>query len=135
MAWIAAAVGLLGSFASSKAAEADKKDSQKHDFAMTGEEAKNARLNSMFDKEQDYYYQQLDRANKQRGMDLFRERSTITQWDPEHIDPNPRIVVPERPIYNEGMYKYVPEPEKEREPFSWKKKLLQPFYRVGEFGD
>lgn len=110
MGWISGAIALVGTFASGMAEKEQADQDRKDRLAMNETEAKWSRLNSQFDAEQDYYYKQLERANTQRGLDQFRAKSTVKQFDPSHVDPNNRIVVPNRPVYNQGIYAPTPEP-------------------------
>lgn len=104
MGWIAAAVAVVGSYAKSqqdkKAAKNAKKDSQE----MTMAEAKLARQNSQFDAEQEYYYQQLEKKEKSRGLDEFRKFSTVQNYAPDYTNTNPGPVVPTKPGFDQGVY-------------------------------
>lgn len=135
MAWIAGAAALIGGIAQSAAAKKDKKDSQAHDTEMSEKGAMYQRENAQFDSEMEYYYAQLGRANKQRGLDTFRNMSTVKNYMPHYVSNDPRIVLPDKPVFNKGIYEVHEDPKKQEEPFSWKKKLIQPFYRIGQFGD
>lgn len=48
-------------------------------------------------KDTDYYYSQLSRKNKQRGLDQFRQFSTLNQYAPNFVGGNNQIVVPAKP--------------------------------------
>ena len=49
---------------------------------------------SKFEADQDYYFQQKNRQNTERGLDQFRAYNTIGQTN------DSRIVVPDRPDIN-----------------------------------
>lgn len=127
MAWVAAAGAALSFISANNKSKQDTKD--RKEMSATG--AMYDRENTQFDKELDYYYTQLDRQDKMRGLDEFRKFSTVKNYMPNYHDDNPDVVVPEKPVFNEGQY--APPPPKKKEKFSWTKKLIQPFYRVGEF--
>ena len=49
---------------------------------------------SAFEKEQDYRYEQMNRQNKQRGLDEFRKFNTVNQFAPEYSQTYQGIQVP-----------------------------------------
>ncbi len=116
MAWIAGAVAILGSVAKSQQDKAAAKKKKSDDTEMTAMGAYLNRLNSQFDAEQDYYYTQLDRQAKSRGLDEFRKFSTVKNFAPDYQNSNKGPVLPARPIAGEGMYKVpeVVEPKKKK---------------------
>jgi hypothetical protein len=124
----AAAIGAALSYVGG---EKSKKDARRDNQATNAAEAMYNRQQSEFDAEQNYYYQQLEKQSKMRGLDEFRKFSTVQNYMPDYHNDNPGPVLPEKPEFNEG--KYAPPPEKKKEKFSWTKKLTQPFYRVGQF--
>ena len=87
---IAAGGAILGGVAQSKKAKQDKKDAK----AATRDEAMYAGILSKFEADQDYYFQQKNRQNTERGLDQFRAYNTIGQTN------DSRIVVPDRPDIN-----------------------------------
>ena len=87
---IAAGGAILGGVAQSKKAKQDKKDAK----AATRDEAMYAGILSKFEADQDYYFQQKNRQNTERGLDQFRAYNTIGQAN------DSRIVVPDRPDIN-----------------------------------
>lgn len=53
---------------------------------------------SQFEREQDDYYNQLNRQRKQRGLDTFRQFSTLNQFAPNYTPAaQQEIVVPDKP--------------------------------------
>ena len=53
---------------------------------------------SQFEREQDDYYQQLNRQRKQRGLETFKQFNTVRNFSPNYIPPaQQEIVVPTRP--------------------------------------
>lgn len=87
---IVAGGAILGGVAQSKKAKEDKKDAK----AATRDEAMYAGILSKFEADQDYYFQQKNRQNTERGLDQFRAYNTIGQAN------DSRIVVPDRPDIN-----------------------------------
>lgn len=61
------------------------------DANLSAQEARQNMQQSRFDADQSYYYNQLNRQSKQRGLDQFRQFNTIAP-----VSAN-RIVVPEKP--------------------------------------
>lgn len=99
-AWVAAATitaggALIGGIAKSKAEKDARKQASKDAKAANKDEAKWSSLVSAFEKEQDYRYDQLERQNKQRGLEEFRKFNTVNQFAPEYSQTNAGIVVPE----------------------------------------
>lgn len=106
--WVTAiSTGLkfLGAAGSAKKKEAAdwKKTQQK-----IGLEGMTSRQNSQFDAEQQYYYKQLDRAGKARGLDQFRQFSTVKEFNPGYVEKPPQIVMPEKPVFNQGTFAPLP---------------------------
>lgn len=100
-----AAIAVGGSLISGYASQKKAKEERKEDRVDTREQAKFSGILSQFEKEQDYYYNQLNRANRQRGLDQFKSFSGMTRIDPNYVDTSQRIVVPDKPDLN----KLLPE--------------------------
>ena len=100
MSW-AAVVTVGGSILSGIGAS--KKDKKNKAFASSEarlsdeRQAKYEAILSQFNKESDWYYNQLSRKNKQRGLDQFRQFSTVNQFAPNFIGGNNTITLPEKP--------------------------------------
>lgn len=106
--WISAAGAALSFFSSNKKAKEDKKATKE----QTLMEISGARQNSQFDAEQAYYYQQLGREEKMRGLDEFRKFSTVQSFAPGYTNTNPNpIVIPTKPEYNQGTYSTLSIPK------------------------
>lgn len=55
-------------------------------------------LISGFEREQDDYYDQLNRSRKQRGLEVFKQFSTLNQYAPNYMPAaQQEIVVPAKP--------------------------------------
>lgn len=100
MTW-AAVVTVGGSIISGIGAS--KKDKKDKEFASSESrlsderEAKYNAVLAQFNKESDWYYRQLERKNKQRGLDQFRQFSTVNQFAPNFVGGNNTITLPEKP--------------------------------------
>ena len=109
-AWIAAAGSVLSAFGAAKSA----KSTSKMSLRQSREQIIGDRENSQFNKEQDWYYRQLGRQESQRGLDEFRKFSTVHNYAPNYTNTNPGVVVPTKPVYNQGAYAPPPEPVKKK---------------------
>lgn len=99
--WGAAiAVGGAVISASAKAKQDDKNASRDaaNARAATRDEAKYSSILSQFENQQAYYYNQLNRQNKQRGLAEFRKFNNVASYAPGYTqDVNTGIVVPDAP--------------------------------------
>lgn len=97
MAWMAAGASVLkslgGSFGAKKKAKQDQKDSLEQIRAKGLEGLKQIE----FQNASDYYYQQLGKQEKMRGLDQFRKFSTVKNFAPDFVDTNPGPQVPTMP--------------------------------------
>ncbi len=126
MGWIGAAVAVVGSYAKSQQDKQAGNKSVKDQLKMTSAEAQLQRENSQFDAEQNYYYQQLNRQSKQRGLAQYRQFSQMKQIDPNYRDTSTGIVLPNQPVWNQGKYALPVVPAKAKKHISWKDRLLKP---------
>lgn len=104
MAWIAAGAAILGSLGSSGAEKKAQKKANEFELKKIGLEGTISRENSQFDAEQNYYYKQLDRQGKKRGLDQFRQFSTVKNFTPNYVANDPQIATPVKPTFNQGAY-------------------------------
>ena len=100
--WIAATVTVGGSVISGVAAqekaEEDRKNANEDRQAATREEAIYSGILSGFERDQEDYYNQLNRQRKQRGLDTFKQFSTLNQFAPNYTPAaQQEIVVPDKP--------------------------------------
>ena len=100
--WIAATVTVGGSaisgVAAQEKAEEDRKNANEDRKAATREEALYGGVLSQFERELDDYYNQLNRQRKQRGLDTFKQFSTLNQFAPNYTPAaQQEIVVPDKP--------------------------------------
>lgn len=96
-----AAIMVVGSVVAGKAAEKKAKADQKHDVAMTAEESKLASQRTGYERALEDYYTQKQRARTQRGLDQFRQFSTMSEFAPGYnINSEQRIDEGEAPNYN-----------------------------------
>lgn len=94
---IAAVGAIAGGVAASKKAKADRKAASADAKAATKDEAIYGSILSQFEAEQDDYYNQLGRQRKERGLDQFRNFSTVSSFAPSYAGDTSRIVVPNKP--------------------------------------
>lgn len=117
-----AAIMVVGSVVAGKAAEKKAKADQKHDAAMTEEESKLAAQRTGYERALEDYYSQKQRARTQRGLDQFRQFSTMSEFAPGYdINSEQRIDEGEAPNYNTFHPDYDPNPE-EVDPATGRKK-------------
>ena len=98
---IAAGGAILSGMAASKKAKEEREAAAAQAKVATADEAKWSAVLSQFNKEQDYYYQQLGRKSKQRGLDQFRQFSTVNQFAPNFQGGNNTITLPNKPNITE----------------------------------
>lgn len=91
---------ILSGLSSSKKAEQQRKWDKEDRKEMARDEAKYSAALSRFEAEQEDYYNQLNRKRKQRGLEQFRQFSTVNQFAPQYVGDNTEIVLPERPNIN-----------------------------------
>ena len=100
--WIAATITVGGAaisgYGQQKKAEEDRKNANEDRKAATREEALYGGVLSQFEREQDDYYNQLNRQRKQRGLDTFKQFNTLREYNPNYMPAaNEAIVVPNQP--------------------------------------
>ena len=118
---IAAGGAILGGVAQSKKAKQDKADAK----IATRDEAKYAGIMSKFEADQDYYFQQKNRQNTERGLDQFRAYNTIGQAN------DSRIVVPDRPDINTYL-PALPPPKPKKKKKGLLGKITDPLGLMGD---
>lgn len=92
-----AAIAVGGAVLSAKAAEKKSRQDSADARAMTKDSAKYEGILSQFNKEQDYYYEQLARKNKARGLEQFRQFSTVGSFAPNYKATDTTPVLPNKP--------------------------------------
>lgn len=110
--WAAAAVTVVGGVIAGKAAEKKDKGDKQHQEAMTKEESALAAQRTGYERALDDFYTQKERAGRQRGLDQYRQFSTVGEFAPEYdASGEPRIANPVMPNYND----FDPTPPEEKE--------------------
>lgn len=99
---------LISGIGAEKKAKSDRKAANEDRRAATKEEAQYGAALSQFEKEQDFYYKQLERQNKQRGLDQFRSFSNLQSYAPQYAGDTARVVVPNAPNINSAIAAAVP---------------------------
>lgn len=137
--WVAAAVTVVGGavagYGAQKKAEAERKASREDNKEMTEREAKLNAQASGYERALEDYYTQKARFDQQRGLDQYRQFSTMGQFAPGVDDSGGRVVMPKSPNYNDFA---VEEPEvakeqKDKKDSLWDKrkdlhkKVIHPF--------
>lgn len=97
---IAVGGSIISGMAASKKAKQDRENAKEDTKEMTENDARFGAIASQFNAEQDYYYEQLKRKNKQRGLDQFRQFSTVNQFAPNFVGGNNTITLPAKPDIN-----------------------------------
>lgn len=98
-----AAIMVGGAVLSSQAAKKKADKDRKEGRVDTKQAAKYEGILSAFEKEQDYYYQQLEKQEKMRGLDQFKHFNTMKRIDPTYVNTNPGPVLPEKPDINKML--------------------------------
>lgn len=96
--WVAASVGgaVVAGYAAEQQAKDERKYNSKETRALTKDEAKYGAIESLFNAEIADYQEQMGRFRKQRGLDQFRQFSTLRSYAPEYAD-SARIQEPVKP--------------------------------------
>lgn len=127
--WAAAAVSVVGGVIAGKGAEKKDKADKAFEQEMTAEGSRLSAQRSGYDRALEDFYQQKDRARKQRGLDQFRQFSTMSEFAPNYdANSEPRVVEGEAPDYN-AFAPEVTEEEKQQQSGGGRsigKKLLDP---------
>lgn len=93
---IAVGGAAISAYASNKQAEKTATTAASTATAATANEAKYSAILSQFNAEQDYYYNQLEKQNKERGLSEFRKFSSLSSYAPEYQQTTTGVVVPEK---------------------------------------
>lgn len=101
--WGAAAItvggGIISGLASSGSAKKQAKYQDKLSANSDYRAAAYQGLLSQFEAEQDYYYTQLQRSNKERGLSEFRKFNTVDDYASGYSqDSNTGVSVGEKPV-------------------------------------
>ena len=126
--WAAAAITVVGGAIAGKGAEKKDKADKAHDAAMSEDESRYAAQRTSHEMALSDFYEQKNRARKQRGLDQYRMFSTVGQASPGYdLTTEGRIADPTMPKY--GDFDEAP-PEEEAGPAKKKrsihKKLADP---------
>lgn len=93
MSWIAVGGAALTAVAGYAKSRKDAKDAKKANAAAEGMDKRTI----AFQNEEDYYYGQLEKQERQRGLDEFRKFNTVRQFSPGYTQTNAGVVVPTKP--------------------------------------
>lgn len=109
---IAVGGAVISGYAQSKEKKADRKAAASEARAATKDEAKWSAVLSRFEKQQDYYYNQLNRQNKERGLAEFRKFSSMGSFAPEYQQTNTGVVLPQQTDINQVEQQVAPTAQK-----------------------
>jgi hypothetical protein len=118
--WVAAVVTIGGGIIAGQAAEKKDKSDKAYSTKNTKLEARLNAQQSGYEAALSDFYIQKDRYEKQRGLDQFRQFSTMDQFAPGVNDQGGRVVMPQTPDYNSFAPYEAPTPPAEKK----KKKKL-----------
>lgn len=113
--WVAGAIAVGGAvvsgYANSKAQDKAAKQAQKNELAGNKDEARWSGILSQFNAAQNYYYEQKNRQNKERGLSEFRKWNSVQDFAPGYTqDQNTGVQVPKEAKIDD----YIPEEEKKQ---------------------
>lgn len=115
--WGAAAVAIVGGVIAGKGQEKKDKSDKAHAEAMTKEESALSAQRTGYERALEDYYSQKQRARTQRGLDQFRQFSTVGEFSPNYsTDSEQRVVEGEAPNYNTFDPDYDPNAPLEPNP-------------------
>ena len=95
-----AAIVVAGGIASGMAAEKKDKAGKKYQTKMTQEDYRRTAQQTGYEAALDDYYKQKDRYAAQRGLDQFRQFSTINNYKPDYNPMDGQLTAPVMPDYN-----------------------------------
>ena len=123
--WAAAALTVVGGVVAGKGAEKKDKSDKAHQAAMTKEESALAAQRTGYERALEDFYTQKQRARTQRGLDQFREFSSMSRFAPEYnINSEQRINEGEAPNYNTFHPDYNSNASEEINPTTGQKKSI-----------
>ena len=93
--WIAATVGAVGAYASSRSASSQKKEDQKNTIAQMQEEGRQRRMTTEFEMGMADYYSQM---NKQRRRDARAAHFASFSKRPQPAGYTRPNIVPDKPV-------------------------------------
>lgn len=99
--WAAAVVTVVGGVVAGKAQEKKDKSDKKYNKEMTEEDYRRQAQETGYEAALDNYYKQKDRYEAQRGLDQFRQFSTIDNYKPGYATMDGQLTAPVMPEYND----------------------------------
>lgn len=121
---ISAGGAILSGVAASKKAKEDRLAAKEDTKELTAYSTRYNAILSQFNREQDYYYNQLAKKNKQRGLDQFRQFSTVNQFAPNFVGGNNTVTLPSKPDINALMEANAPQKQAQAAPAEKKSSLF-----------
>ena len=99
--WVGAVVTVGGGILSGMAAEKKDKADKKYNEKMTQEDYRRQAQETGYEAALGDYYKQKDRYEAQRGLDQFRQFSTIDNYKPGYAIMDGQLTAPAMPQYND----------------------------------
>lgn len=106
--WAAAAVTIVGGVIAGNAAEKKDKADKKYNTQMTEMDYRKQAQQTGYEAAIQDFYTQRDRFNKQRGLDQFRNFSTVDQFAPGTQKYDGQLTMPTMPQYNDFNIEPMP---------------------------
>lgn len=92
----AAAIAAGGALISASQEQKNAEDARADAKVATRKETQYSAALSAFNREQDDYYNQLDRSRKSRGLDEFKKFNTVQDYAPSYSNENGGVVMPDK---------------------------------------
>lgn len=99
--WVAAAITVGGGIIAGVGQEKKDKNDKKYNKEMTEEDYRRTAQQSGYEAALENYYNERARYEKQRGLDQYRQFSTMKNYAPNVDDQSGRVAAPTMPQYNE----------------------------------
>lgn len=98
-----AAIMVGGAVISGMAADKKDKGDKRHAQAMSKDEAKYQGILNQLDQETQYYYRQVDKQEKMRGLAEFKKFSGMQRINPAYASDNAGPVLPDKPNVDDAF--------------------------------
>lgn len=95
--WIAAVVTVGGGIISGMGQEKKDRADRKAQRELTKDSAKYEAILSQFERENEYFYAQQEKAEKMRGLAEFKKFNTVGAFAPGYTSSGSAVVVPTKP--------------------------------------
>lgn len=113
-----AAVSAVAGYSKKKSAQKDAEAQQGMTLEQIAASSTANMQEAAFGKELDYYYGQLEKQERMRGLDEYRKFSTVNAFAPGYQNTNPGPVVPSKPIAGPSSVTPKEEEEVKKDPIT-----------------